>query len=147
MAKPITQRVKEYRGRLALRASYYEALNDHRVSTLGLGLDASSPEERAVREMCLNYPPVSVAPSAIGWMDGDRACIEVWYLDDRRRPSLKDMAAAFAALREITSAEIQIAYTTHEGCGAPDEGALVSEAALVFSEVRQLREAGLWFRK
>lgn len=146
MAKPTNERAREYRARLALRASFFNALNDHRIAGMDLSIGSTTPEERAVREMCLNLPHVRVAPSEIGW-PGPGPYIEVAYLDPTRRPRLEDMAAAYAALREITSAPVQMFYITDEGAGQPDEEALKAEAGVIAAEVRQLRDAGMWFKK
>lgn len=145
MAKTSAERVSEWRERVTLKADYFHDLDKDRIARLGLDMADRTPEYAAVRAMCLNYPAVKVAPSGVGYISGGK--LEVYYGDEHNRPSVRDMIAAFVALREISSLPVQIIYATNAGGGWTTSNDLEPAASAVRHDVQKLRELGMWTKK
>lgn len=143
MAKPLNQRVKEYRARLAIRADYFDVLNAARIVRLGFDPTDTRPEYLAIRRFMEAHPLATQAPLDVRF-DADAG---LWAIEfDYDKSSVADHAIAALAMADTTSAPFYtcaygdgkgVAYSAADAPGYADRKA----------EIEELIEAGLWFRK
>lgn len=143
MAKTTTQRVNEWRGRMAIRASYFDRLNEARIAKLGFDPADTRPEYLAIRRYMEAHPLATCAPIAVEF-DTDTG---MWAVEfDYAGATDADHAVAALAMSDTTSAPFYTcAYGDGKGSwfGTNEAPGLAERRA----EIEELIEAGLWFRK
>lgn len=123
-----------------MKSALFDVLNSERIDNLRRSTPRDSrPEVRALQEYFVAYPrcrsfPVSIEYGAEGWWSVDAAGLDFF-----------EIAAAYAALEEITSVPVRVEEYRDDGTGvvyAPD----AETSALVKAEVAELRRLNLWGR-
>jgi hypothetical protein len=131
MATTSAERQALWRGRVALRETFYQGLNTRRIDNLKRTFAQDTrPEVAAVAEFFLNYPRCALAPRAFDRHGNS------WRIVLAVGASVYEGAAVAVALSEITSSPFEI-----EG---PDAEWAREE---VRTEVSEMRALGLWGRQ
>lgn len=151
-AKTHAERQAEYRDKQQVRARHFGHLNDLRQKALlesgkhGI-LDDKSPEAVALVKMFMALPLCHKLPWCVDVMnhrdrlnDDGRAYLLVNLPDGYNK---FEAAAAYLALREISSLPIEIAWPEENAQGY--DGDPEGTRQYVEYEVRQLRAAGVWW--
>ncbi len=143
MAKSTTQRVNEWRARIAIRASYFDELNATRIARLGFDPSDTRPEYLAIRRYMEAHPSATSAPISLSFdEEAGSWCVEF----DYDRSTDADHALAALALTATTSTPFYTcAYGDGKGVayGPMEQPALAERKA----QIEELQDAGLWFRK
>lgn len=138
MARTSAERVTAWRQRLALKASFFDDMNEKRVRRLSFDQADTRPEYAAIRSYMTNYPRAETAP-LVSFSGGEGG----WFVDFER-PGPFDAAVAALAMLSVTSATVFIRVIGDGSGGMEDARAVVARNPHVRAEIEEMKRLGLW---